>query len=273
MVIGPAGHSAPLHGELHITKKQDRIMVKYLCIALLLCLFMIHAPETVQGRDEGGFAVVELFTSEGCSSCPPADRLLTKIIEKANPNQRIYCLSFHVDYWNYIGWNDPYSDKSFSERQRKYSRAFRSSRIYTPQMIVNGTTEFVGSDRSRAEKAIEAGLGKNNTESLSISKPVVADGRLTVTFDFAGQSRPYLLNIALVERDLAQQVTRGENSGRKLTHDNVVRQLETREIKSSGNGKLSLPIPSIVNLDKCAVIAYVQNQDDMQVVAATASDL
>ena len=110
-----------------------------------------------QSDNETGtpFAVVELFTSEGCSSCPPADNLLGEIVKDAQKGQqRVYCLSFHVDYWNSLGWRDPYSDPAFSRRQREYARAFESVQVYTPQMVVNGSTGFVGSDRTaRASKS------------------------------------------------------------------------------------------------------------------------
>src|SRR5438445_2521237 len=92
--------------------------------------------------------VIELFTSQGCSSCPVADKNLAEIIEKAETNgQQVYGLSFHVDYWNDIGWKDPYSKAEFTERQKKYASIRSFENIYTPQMIVNGETEFVGSDR------------------------------------------------------------------------------------------------------------------------------
>src|SRR5437899_2881738 len=99
--------------------------------------------------------VVELFTSQGCSSCPAADKNLAEIIEKAEANgQQVIGLSFHVDYWNYIGWKDPYSKAEFTERQRKYALRMNSENIYTPQMIVNGESEFVGSDKNTSTKEI-----------------------------------------------------------------------------------------------------------------------
>ena len=107
------------------------------------------------GEDaEPGFAVVELFTSEGCSSCPPADALLAEQVRDAREHGRpVYCLAFQVDYWNRLGWADPYSDAGFSRRQNDYAQAFQSDRVYTPQVVVNGTEEFVGSDRAQvAEK-------------------------------------------------------------------------------------------------------------------------
>jgi hypothetical protein len=104
-----------------------------------------------------GAVLIELFTSEGCSSCPPADRLLEKLA--AENNDKVYVLSFHVDYWNYIGWKDPFSQARFSQRQRNYARQFSLESIYTPQMVVNGVAEFVGSD----EQKLRAAIAKNST--------------------------------------------------------------------------------------------------------------
>src|SRR5215831_17181987 len=104
------------------------------------------------------FAVVELFTSEGCSSCPPADALLADLKSYANgTDKNIYVLSFHVDYWNRLGWRDPFSDAAYSARQTQYDQHFGSS-VYTPQMIVNGKQQFVGSEKKTASEAIAAAL-------------------------------------------------------------------------------------------------------------------
>jgi len=95
-------------------------------------------------------AVIELFTSQGCSSCPPADKLLTETVNRAKAGQQsVYALSFHVDYWNRLGWSDPYSDARYSARQRQYARQLNTATIYTPQAVINGRQEFVGSNRTR----------------------------------------------------------------------------------------------------------------------------
>ena len=116
--------------------------VKFFVFVFLLIsgVMVSHAEETKEP-----FAVLELFTSEGCSSCPPADRLLSEMVQQArSSNPRIIPLEFHVDYWNYLGWVDPFSERRFSQRQREYGQAFQSSTVYTPQVIVNGKEEFGG---------------------------------------------------------------------------------------------------------------------------------
>ncbi|MEQ8425874.1 MAG: DUF1223 domain-containing protein, partial [Cyclobacteriaceae bacterium] len=115
---------------------------------------------------QNGFAVVELFTSQGCSSCPAADKNLSDILA-SNRDQNIYGLSFHVDYWNYIGWKDPYSSKLFSARQRSYANALAAN-VYTPQMIVNGEEVFVGSGREKAKESISSALDESPKYNLKI---------------------------------------------------------------------------------------------------------
>ena len=116
------------------------------------------------------FVLIELFTSEGCSSCPSADKNLEKITAQAKAfGQNIYTLSYHVDYWDYLGWKDPYSTKQFSDRQRDYATQFNSNRIYTPQMVVNGKTEFVGSNQKTSQQAIKQALVSKTTSAIAIT--------------------------------------------------------------------------------------------------------
>lgn len=107
---------------------------------------------------QGSPIIVELFTSQGCSSCPPADRFLTELA--AREEFEIIPLSFHVDYWNYIGWTDPFSSPAWSDRQRHYARSFGGNRVYTPQMVVNGRWEGVGSNRREIARLLERGSSR-----------------------------------------------------------------------------------------------------------------
>ena len=124
----------------------------FLSIILLMTAFNIAFAQADSSKP---FAVVELFSSEGCSSCPPADALLRQITSYARDNhQRIYTLSFQVDYWNNLGWTDPFSSPQFSERQRQYAGVL-SGGVYTPEMIVNGQEAFVGSDADKAKQSTD----------------------------------------------------------------------------------------------------------------------
>lgn len=211
--------------------------------------------------------VIELFTSQGCSSCPSADKNLSEILQQAKKEGReVYGLSFHVDYWNNIGWKDPYSSKEFTARQRKYGDDLNLGSIYTPQMIVNGKDEFVGSNKNESLKAVEAALKQKPVYQILIKDMQVKNGVLN--FQYALDKRPNgeIINMAIVERDLENYVPRGENSGRKLHHDNVVRSFTTNPLKQEQS--VQLPI-SEINLEKASVILFIQNKDS-QIIGATA---
>src|ERR1700722_4743220 len=124
------------------------------------------ASEPSRGPDGDGVAVVELFTSEGCSSCPSADVVLGELAADGNP--RVFPLAFHVDYWNSIGWNDAFSSEAWTQRPRDYAASFGASSVYTPEMVVGGVDAFVGSDRAQARAAIGRALAHRPTTQLTL---------------------------------------------------------------------------------------------------------
>ena len=168
--------------------------------------------------------LVELFTSEGCSSCPPADRVLSQL-EKQQPNSEaeIITLAFHVDYWNYLGWKDEFSSKAFSERQSGYAERFKLDSIYTPQMVVDGETQFVGSNLDTANKAI-SDSAKSGKATIGISNQ---NGKLNVKItDAPTRDDDAYVWLAIAEDDLKTNVRRGENGGKSLDHVSVVREMK-----------------------------------------------
>lgn len=232
------------------------------------------ASSTLAPSNSSSFAIVELFTSQGCSSCPPADHVLRDLIEEAEKtNKPIYGLSFHVDYWNYLGWKDPYSSADYSNRQREYNRSLKSRGSYTPQMIVNGVSEFIGSKRSLAYQEVDNALEMQSKVAVEITNSQLSASadELVVSYKNTGTCSNCQINIALVESDLRDAVKRGENHGRTLRHDNVVRAFTTQDFKSSG--KATLDIPSDVNQTKAKVIVYVQKGGYGQIVGATQLEL
>jgi len=174
--------------------------------------------------------LVELFTSEGCSDCPPADALLEKL-DRSQPvrNTQLVVLSEHVDYWNDIGWKDPYSSHEFSIRQGDYAHRFRLDSAYTPQMVVDGDAQFVGSDERRAIQAIE-GAAKVEKVPVALSS-VHLEGNTVVAHVESGalpsstSSKSANVLLALADDNDQSNVRRGENAGRILTHVAVVRSL------------------------------------------------
>ncbi|WNJ17968.1 DUF1223 domain-containing protein [Pontibacter sp. G13] len=214
-----------------------------------------------------GIAVVELFTSEGCSSCPAADRLLEAIFEDArNKGLRIFPLSYHVDYWDHLGWKDPYGDKAFSNRQRAYAMHFRDHRVYTPQMVVNGQEGFVGSDRGQATTKIRQAI--QNPAQVEVELTAEAsDESVEVQFQLSEPKPGKLMMVAIVEDGIEHTVTKGENSGRKLKHVHVVRALEAYPLGDQTTGSVHIPWRE----DKqgpLAVIAFIQDGESFEMYGA-----
>jgi len=206
--------------------------------------------------DAEAVAVLELFTSEGCSSCPPADRLLRSLVQSARTDDRpIYALSFHVDYWNRLGWEDPYSDPAYSERQRRYSQRLDVD-TYTPQIVVNGRQAMVGSRSGEVQTAIKSAL--DTSARIDVDLDLQTTDGLAVTHKLTGElPEDATLRLAVVERGLSQDVSRGENAGRTLRHANVVRGFTT--VPASRTGTTPLSIPDAVDRSQASVIGYVQS--------------
>ena len=168
--------------------------------------------------------IVELFTAEGCSSCPPADQLLARI-EQAQPvpEADIIVLGEHVDYWNQLGWQDRFSARQYTQRQQEFAYTFSIEDIYTPQMVVNGQAQFNGADGPRALQEIRRAAATPHA-SVSLLRKDPSDLALTVNHFPAGVKNVEIL-LAVTEDALASDVRRGENVGRRLTHTGVVRSL------------------------------------------------
>lgn len=212
-----------------------KIVLSVLAMAALIVFSaQAHEKKLSKSRSLMPAVVVELFTSEGCSSCPPADKLLTDLSKAgAVEGVDVIPLAQHVDYWNRLGWTDPFSSARFSQRQQEYAQGFRSDQIYTPQMIVDGTAQFVGSDRDRAIASIRnAARQRKGTITLHITPPKGDDLKLIVGMTITGlpaitPGDEAEVLIAITEDGLQSDVARGENAGHKLAHTGVVREWQT----------------------------------------------
>lgn len=222
--------------------------------------------ETAPGTTGSGTPVlVELFTSEGCSSCPPADTLLQDLQKKQPvPGARIIALSEHVTYWDRLGWKDPYSSTAYTARQVEYRIAFRNSQVYTPQVVVDGQREFVGSDRNAAHGAISRAAKQPKVKvhltlkngAVSVKIPALPQG-------FAAAD----VYAAVAESGLSSSVERGENAGRQLTHTAVVRQLERIGTTSPGTAFETVFRPKIAGSPQNqSVIVFVQQKANRRVL-------
>lgn len=244
-------------------------------VFLLVAAFMnLRGEKTIsklnKKENHKGFAVVELFTSEGCSSCPPADELIEKI--QHNENKEIYILAFHVDYWDHQGWKDKFSQKEYSERQRKYASVLNLKTIYTPQIIINGTTECVGSDQGAVLTAISNSLDQPSAaaESLTLSGKIEA-GKLNIEYQLASADRKSELILALVQKSAKSSVKAGENSGRNLSHVQIVRQLLHTDVDSKESVMMNLP--EDFKAKGWELIGFVQHKTDGHIVSAARFDV
>lgn len=210
--------------------------------------------------------VVELFTSEGCSSCPPADAVLSRLAkEQPVPGVEIVPLGMHVTYWDQLGWKDAASLPAATERQHDYGRLFGEDRIYTPQAVVDGRDELVGSDEAGIKGAV-ARAARQPHARVTVTASLVGD---TIVASVAVADVPIavkekLRTVFLVTEDgLSSVVTRGENGGRTLRHDAVVRRVSsTAEIAH---------VPSSWRRDRLHVVALVQGEKTQRIVGAAAT--
>jgi hypothetical protein len=243
-------------------------------LAAVFALLFISASDAPRGVAPAPI-LVELFTSEGCSSCPPADALLQQL-DRTQPvdGAQLIVLSEHVDYWNHIGWTDPYSSRFFSDRQSAYSDRFGLSSVYTPQMVVDGAAEFVGSDSGLASRAVQKALGLQKV-GIRISGISLAASK-TLQAHIETDALPETLKIRKAEVYLVMalnhaesQVLRGENSGHRLTHVGVVQSLTkvgSIEAGKSFSQDVHVKLDARSDPANLRVIAFIQQPGQRQVL-------
>ncbi len=236
---------------------------------VLLSAALLSGLAAAQSRTP---VLVELFTSEGCSSCPPADAVLTRL-DRDQPvaDTEVIALSEHVDYWNDLGWRDPFSSPLFSARQQDYGQAMRLKDVYTPQMVINGQMQVIGSDWDSANKAIRA--------AAQLPKAVVkisTRGSDTAAFEVRGLpagTASAQIFFAIAESGVGYLVSGGENGGKRLTHTGVVRSLHTLgtlDPKKNGayTGEARLTTRPEWNRRNLKLVLFVQDRDTKRVVGA-----
>ncbi|RFZ90212.1 DUF1223 domain-containing protein [Mucilaginibacter conchicola] len=247
--------------------------IKISAISALIALVIIgatlvnksFASKKTEDLAGDGFAVLELFTSEGCSSCPPADELLARIQSEAG-EKPVYVLSYHVDYWDRQGWRDVFSNPLFSKRQYRYGKQF-TGQVYTPQVIVNGKAEFVGSDEKASREALSAALSGKPSTALLL-KGQETSGKLKIDYAFRGDAKNDQLLIAVVEKHAISKVASGENAGRTLTHSQIVRDLYTIDPERSGNGTKEISLPKGFDTQKWEIVGFMQDRETGVIHAA-----
>ncbi len=261
---------------------KSRISVPGLSAILLLTLsvlpfFILRAG--AQDRNASPCVLVELFTSEGCSSCPSADSVLAQLQkEQRLKGIHVITLGEHVAYWNYLGWRDPYSAESFSERQHRYASVFRSKTVYTPQLIIDGHVETAATSYEKILKDVKTAETQPKAE---LDVKLVKSGNKAVTVKCAIHVPDKLvvqdaaIYVAVVEDNLVSVISRGENSGRTLAHSSVVRDLHQigsfRENSSGIEATVNIA-PSWKRKD-VRIVVFMQTGGDLQVRGAGESKL
>ncbi|HEX4542327.1 MAG TPA: DUF1223 domain-containing protein [Candidatus Acidoferrum sp.] len=231
----------------------------------------------------GSPVVVELFTSEGCSSCPPADALLARLAAQTPAaNVQVIALEEHVDYWNDLGWSDPFSSSEWTERQYAYAGALGNGNPYTPQMVVDGSAEFVGSRTQQAVKSIaEAAAHPKTAVTLSqgtSNKPGTENFSVQVGKLAANAKGGAEVWLAITETGLHSAVTAGENAGHDVHHAAIVRSLrKIGEAKEGGelafSGETSIPLRAGWKRENLRAVAFVQEKKSRRIVGAAETPL
>lgn len=216
-----------------------------------------------------GFVVLELFTSEGCSSCPRADELLSGVQKRAG-DKPIYILGYHVDYWDHQGWRDIFSSPENTKRQYWYVSKL-NAQIYTPQVVVNGKAEFVGSDEAALTRVLENSLQGVPANTLKLTGKSEA-GKMAITYQTSG-SKNAVLMIAMVQKNAVRQIKRGENGGRTLRHVQIVQKLESFKLSNTDVGNVQVSLSPEFTSSAWEIIGFLQDTRTGEIFAADKLDL
>ena len=230
----------------------------FLPLALMLALGAPQPPRPV---------VVELFTSEGCSSCPPADEVLQRLESQPVPGVEVIALGFHVDYWDNLGWRDRFSDGAFTARQTAYARAFHQSSVYTPEMVVDGRSGFVGSAQGAAVDAI-----RDAAQRPSAPIEVKMEGAsLVIHLPEPASLQGATLWLAITEDGLSSDVLRGENGGRRLHHAAAVRRLQN--LGRAGDSTIAIELPAAWKRERLHAVVFAQDAKSLAILGAASVPL
>lgn len=257
----------------------------------LLSLFLdtVVVPETAVAQStagarneksaEDGFAVVEFFTTENCISCRTPSEVAKAIDQNTRAEkQNVYLLSYHVDYLTSIDWKDPYSNASFTQRQKEYAQALGQTRLVPAAMYINGSDYVKGKSAVSVQRAIATALKTQPRATFSLKSSWRDPGKsVAITYQVAGLSRvrkPYFwLQIAVVERKIFRPIADGTNAGHTFTHTNVVRHFRTQRMTPAGKGEVDVILPGGLSPGNASLVLFVQDPKDKKILGATRIDL
>ena len=257
-----------------LSKKIKNKINEHQNLILLFSFFLSYSFFTLflEASPQRKHILIELFTSQGCSSCPPADKVLKELGNLGRVSKsKIIILGEHVDYWNYLGWKDIFSSKIFSQRQKKYAEWFKRKNVYTPQMIVDGRYEFVGHQKSKALKAISLASQKKVDASLFLKNTIKKNKLRTfiklkkiknLIFDHSS------LYFIIAEKNLKTKIRKGENKGKVLHYASVVRYMKkidsfsTFSLPKEKVWKKEIPLLKYWDREKLMYVAFLQSEND-----------
>jgi hypothetical protein len=229
------------------------------------------------GAADGAPVVLELFTSEGCSSCPPADGLISEL---GASSKSVIPLAYHVDYWNHLGWADPFSSPQWSERQSDYARAMNLDGEYTPQMVISGAWQCAGSDGGSIARAVAAARSISPQGRTSVQTILAAAGsrklKVKVNAQLLSSAGPgrLVVMLAIYENGLVNKIGAGENGGREITYDYTVRKLlPAFELDATQPGsfvqEMTIDLDRSWSLDHLGVAAFIQDPTSLRIEGAS----
>ncbi|NQU69201.1 MAG: DUF1223 domain-containing protein [Rhodospirillales bacterium] len=230
--------------------------VRYFLAAMLIAFAPGIGGANAASSSDSQKVVVELYTSQGCSSCPPADEFLSELAGRDG----VLALSFHVDYWNYIGWRDPYSDPKWTKRQQAYGQNLQKRYVYTPQMVIDGRTETVGSKRRQVDKLI-ARAGDNPKLKIEVGHPDRDNLHIRIPGSAKHDGAPATIWLALYDASHDTEIKSGENKGETITNANVVRSMSPVGTWRGKALNLSLQLADfgVAGRDGCAILVQEKN--------------
>lgn len=246
--------------------KKIKLIPAFFIAVVLLIGVTAFGQNNPEKKAVKGFALLELYTSEGCSSCPPADELMGRI-QQEYKDDNLYVLTYHVDYWDRQGWKDVFSNADYTQRQYDYAKFLGKEPIYTPQLIINGKADYIASQETLVRNGIKSALSKPVTTDLSLETSKVHTN-LNVTYNIEGTFKNSSLLIALVQKTAKSNVKRGENANRVLSHYQIVHHLHTVALKDK-KGTISIHLPQRFNEKEYEVIGFVQDKNNGNITGAT----
>ena len=229
----------------------------------------LHAqmPNDASGKASNVVAVVELFTSQGCSSCPPADKLLKHYVDRSD----VIAVSVPINYWDYLGWKDTYASARNTERQRKYAESRGDGAVYTPQLVVNGQKHLVGFDRRGIDKAIAIAALNRPTFPVPLTATIKED---VIEVDIGDvpngtEAKSATVWLGMVQKMGKVSIQRGENSGRKLTYYNVVREFSPIGMWEGEAKKIRIPMNAVEESEHSSCVVLLQTNGTGPIIGAT----